>query len=245
MSKATISKKDERLLHTKSGNRCALCRIPLVDVNSDDEVCIGENAHIYGEKPGSARYDKRLSEDFVNSEKNLIFMCCNCHKKIDSDENKYPADQLFDLKEKHEKWVLESYSKACSEFGFAELEVLTKYLINNKSVGSNFDYDIISIKDKIDKNSLNDVSSYIMMGLTRCKTIEDYFNQNPDPSFANTITNNIAKEYIRLKQELNDSLEVFYALQDYACGHNTGFNYMAAGLSIVTYFFEKCEVFEK
>ena len=56
-SKATISKKAERLLHTKSGNRCAMCKAVLVDVGNPFAACVGENAHIYGEKPDAARYD--------------------------------------------------------------------------------------------------------------------------------------------------------------------------------------------
>ena len=56
-SKATIANKNERKLHSKSGNRCAMCKCVLVDVDNPNAACVGENAHIYGEKPGSARYD--------------------------------------------------------------------------------------------------------------------------------------------------------------------------------------------
>jgi len=56
-NKANISKINERLLHTKSGNRCAMCKILLVDPNNPSTACIGENAHIYGEKADAACYD--------------------------------------------------------------------------------------------------------------------------------------------------------------------------------------------
>ena len=177
--------------------------------------------------------------------KNLIFLCCNCHKKIDSNENDYPATRLFEIKKQHEKWVRDSLEKACCEFGFAELEVLTKFLVNDNSISSNYDYNIISIKEKIDKNMLQDVEKYFMMGLTRCKTAEDSLNRNPDPTFANTISNNLANKYLELKAELSDNIEVFNALLEYASGYQSEFTYWAAGLSIITYFFEKCEVFEK
>lgn len=101
-SKATISPKNERILHTKSGNCCAMCGIILVD---EANVCIGENAHIYGEKPTAARYNPNLSSDFVNSEENLIFLCCNCHKIIDSNPDQYSADTLLELKKNHEQKV--------------------------------------------------------------------------------------------------------------------------------------------
>ena len=69
-----ISLKEQRKLHAKSGNRCAICKTILVDVKNVDAACIGQNAHIYGEKPRAARYDATKDETFVNSEENLIFL---------------------------------------------------------------------------------------------------------------------------------------------------------------------------
>ena len=81
--KGTIKLSEQRKLHSKSGNRCAICKTVLVDVENIDSACIGVNAHIYGEKPGAARYDATKPIEYVNSEANLIFLCCNCHTKID------------------------------------------------------------------------------------------------------------------------------------------------------------------
>ena len=98
MSKETISRPDERRLHTKSGNKCARCKEILVE----NDVCIGENAHIYGEKPGAARYDASKPAAYVNSEQNLIFLCRNCHKIIDQDVARYTTEVLFSMKKEHE-----------------------------------------------------------------------------------------------------------------------------------------------
>lgn len=104
VGKAHIPNREERKLHTKSLNRCAICNTELVDPTNENSTCIGENAHIYGEKPGAARYDESQDEAFVNSEKNLIYVCCNCHRRIDSIEERdhYTVEMLFDLKKKHE-----------------------------------------------------------------------------------------------------------------------------------------------
>ncbi len=91
-NKVTISPKNQRLLHSKSGNRCAMCKMLLTDPANENAACIGENAHIYGEKPDAARYDASKDEQYVNSEKNLIFLCCNCHKKIDTDVDSYSVE---------------------------------------------------------------------------------------------------------------------------------------------------------
>lgn len=246
MSKATISKKNERLLHTKSGNRCAMCKTVLVDPENPTAACVGENAHIYGEKPDAARYDATKDETFVNSESNLIFLCCNCHKKIDTDIASYPVDLLFDIKNNHEQWVVEMLKQKSISYSFAELEVLAKYLISSVApIQNNQSYSLLRIDEKIKKNSLQGVQKYITMGLSSNTTINDYLNKHPDPLFATQLTNIMAQKYQELKTSDLDNEEIFNELWDFASGMQSDFSYKAAGLGILTYFFEKCEVFEK
>ena len=77
-NKATITPSNERKLQAKSGNRCAICKTVLVEPGNANAACIGENAHIYGENPGAARYNSSKEVSFVNSEQNLIFLCVIC-----------------------------------------------------------------------------------------------------------------------------------------------------------------------
>lgn len=244
--KAVISKKHERLLHTKSGNRCAMCKALLVDPENTSAACLGENAHIYGEKPDAARYDASKDEKFVNSESNLIFLCCNCHKKIDTDVASYPANDLFALKTKHEKWVVEMLEQESVSNSFAELEVLAKYLMSSTATSkATSSYSLLKINEKIQKNSLQPFKMYITMGLSSNSTIDDYLNKHPDPLFATQLTNIMASKYQDLKSQGLDNEEIFSELWDFASGKKSDFSYKAAGLGILTYFFEKCEVFEK
>ncbi len=245
-NKATISKKAERALHTKSGNRCAMCQTILVDTRNPTAACIGENAHIYGEKSNAARYDPTIDEAFVNSEQNLIFLCCNCHKKVDTDILSNPPDKLFRLKAAHEQWVAEQLEEHSISYTFAELEVLARFLVSSHSVqSSSSSLSLLKISDKISKNSLQDVQKYITMGLSSNLTIEDYLNRHPDPSFAAQLTSIMAQKYQELKSQGIGNYDIFYDLWDFASGENSDFSYKAAGLGILTYFFEKCEVFEK
>ena len=246
MAKAKISPRNERILHSKCGNMCAMCKTHLTDLKGNKQICIGENAHIYGEKETAARYNKDLSDEYVNSEENLIFLCANCHTKIDKNEKDFPAELLHEIKKEHENWVFESLNRANMQFGFAELEVLAKFLLQEEKLYcNNYDYNIISVSEKIDKNSLSSVAGQIKMGLSRCNTIEQYFNRNPDATFATRLTYIMTKKYKDLKNICDDNLELFNLLWDFASGNNIDFNYRAAGLAIVSYFFEKCEVFEK
>ena len=245
-NKAKIPEKDQRLLHTKSGNRCAMCKTILVDVITDSRACLGENAHIYGEKPESARYDKTQKTEFVNSEKNLIFLCCNCHKKIDTDIDKYSVDFLFDLKYKHEMWVMQELESGMINYTFKELEVLANHILDVGSrVQGTMSFDILKIEDKIKKNTLEEVQGYITTGLMNSKLIVDFINKHPSPSFSRKLNSIMVSEYQILKKEGKDSLTIFDELWDLTSGNRTDFKYRSAGLSILAYFFEECEVFEK
>lgn len=245
-AKAAITPKEQRKLHAKSGNRCAKCKTILVEPGNSDAACIGQNAHIYGEKPDAARYDASKSETYVNSEQNLIFLCCNCHKIIDTEVEHYPPEFLFEIKESHEAWVTESLTASSTNFTFAELEVLTTYLIgNNGLLKTPDDYTLLKISDKMQKNHLNDVQMYINLGLSSVITIEDYLNRHPDQNFASRVASSISGKYCEFKKQNMDPVDIFYSLWDITCGQHKEFNYKAAGLGILVYFFEKCEVFEK
>lgn len=241
-SKATILKKDERLLHTKSGNRCAKCNIVLVE----HSVCKGENAHIYGEKPDAARYDTTKPAEFVNSEPNLIFLCCNCHKVVDTKVSLYPPEALFTMKAEHEKRVVLALQQGSVTYTYAELEVITTYLIreSGKAVAG-VDYTLLRLPDKIEKNLLTDVQGYIDTGLLSVSRIEDYLNRHPDPGFADKLTRIFVEKYIALKEEESEPIAIFNVLWDFACNGQADYNYRSAGLAVLVYFFEKCEVFEK
>jgi hypothetical protein len=238
----TISDKDERRLHTKSGNRCAKCNIVLVE----NSVCIGENAHIYGEKQTSARYDASKSAEYVNSEQNFIFLCCNCHKIIDTEVLSYPPDKLFSMKEAHEKRVVQALQQGSIDYTFAELQVITAFLVREggKATGST-NYQWLRLPDKIRKNQLADVQGYIDMGLLSVSRIENYLNRHPDPSFADRLTRIFVEKYTALKREEDEPISIFNTLWDFACENQTDYNYRSAGLALLVYFFEKCEVFEK
>jgi len=53
------------------------------------------------------------------------------------------------------------------------------------------------------------------------------------------------EKYTALKKEDNEPISIFNALWDFACNYEADYNYRSAGLAIIVYFFEKCEVFEK
>lgn len=66
------------------------CDNPLVE----DGVIVGEIAHICALNEGGARYDPSLDDDQVNDHSNLIALCLNHHRIVDSRPADYPPDQL-------------------------------------------------------------------------------------------------------------------------------------------------------
>ena len=219
-----------------------MCNIVLVE----HAVCIGENAHIYGEKPDAARYDASLPVSYVNSEPNLIFLCCNCHKKIDTEFLLYPPEKLFTLKKEHEKCVVLALQQGSIEYTYAELEVITTYLIRESGkAAANTNYQLLRLADKINKNQLADAQGYIDIGLLTVSRIEDYLNRHPDPGFADKLTRIFVEKYTALKEEGSEPIIIFNAFWDFACNGQVDYNYRSAGLALLVYFFEKCEVFEK
>ena len=223
-----------------------MCKILLTDPTNENTACIGENVHIYGEKPDAARYDASKDKQYVNSGKNLIYLCCNCHKKLDTDVDSYRVEYLFELKHKHEMWVKQMLEEQTLNYTFAELEVLAKYILEVKRVSYiPTSFELIKIEDKIKKNSLGDVQGYITMGLTINKVIVDFINKYPSPSFASILNSIMANEYKKLKEEGLDSITIFHELWSLTSGDKNEFVCKAVGLEILVYFFEEYRVFEK
>lgn len=59
-------------------------------------------AHVYGVKPGAARYRKDKSAEERDSFANLLLLCLAHHAEVDGDEERYPPVKLREWKTKHE-----------------------------------------------------------------------------------------------------------------------------------------------
>lgn len=101
-----ISDKDRKQLWAKSGNMCAICKRRLFLPNEEgQEYNIGEECHIISKTPNGPRHMSNLRN--YDTYDNLILLCCEHHKEIDDINNicLYPPKRLYEIKDKHEKWV--------------------------------------------------------------------------------------------------------------------------------------------
>lgn len=101
-----LSKHDLKILWTKAGNRCSyrygrdICDEELVVSNNREVTLVGEECHIVGEKPGSARYIADFPRRDTYS--NRILMCRKRHTVIDDNEERYTIKILQTMKKEHE-----------------------------------------------------------------------------------------------------------------------------------------------
>ena len=106
------SEKTKRIIWTKFGGRCALCREVLCVDGISPEVShlIGDVAHIVAEQEDGPRGLSPLTLEERNSEKNLLLLCLRHHKIIDDDPPSYTTDDLSKLSSAHQDWVTSSLS---------------------------------------------------------------------------------------------------------------------------------------
>ncbi|MBM7408764.1 ABC-three component system protein [Methanococcus maripaludis] len=238
------SEKTVKVLWGRSGSMCAMCNIGLSPEEGGNSYHIGEHAHIMGLNNGSARYDPSMTDDERNDVGNLILLCANCHKKIDKNALFYTPEKLKKIKEEHEKWVKRRLQ--ISDFSFDELGTIVKYIHRTNNSLSTPDLKSIAISDKIAKNNLSDDINYsITIGLLKHNVVEKYLKKNIDPEFNTIIIANFSEKYQELKEKGYSDDSLFYELWNYSSGNSPEPSIRLAGLTLLTYLFELCEVFEK
>jgi hypothetical protein len=133
-------------LARRSANRCANPECGALTSGPADEptgsVNLGEAAHIYGAHPGSARYDVKMTSSDRSAITNAVWLCGNCHKRIDDDPARYPPGLLFEWQREHERLISDQVGKTASELRhryerrhleeFGKLSYLSERLILEK-----------------------------------------------------------------------------------------------------------------
>ncbi len=209
---------------------------------------IGEAAHIVGERPESARHDESLSEEQRNHYDNLIYLCRDHHAQIDKQEAEFPVDRLHQIKTEHVIKVREAMTEAFASVGFPELEEATSWVIQVQPGEATRDFSLIAPEDKLKKNDLGNGSRKVVtMGLSLAQEVGAYVQSvaQTDSDFPERLKVGFLNEYYRLKKEGHGGDMLFDLMCRFA---QRGFREQAkksAGLAVLSYLFEACEVFEK
>lgn len=189
----SIKVKTRKILWSKSGNRCAICKRQLVQrlPKQKSDFIVGEECHIVSSKSDGPRGKYKILSDCDNYD-NLILLCANDHKLIDEFPETFTVEIIENLKTNHENWIeaaiekdLEEYLKTTNNIELLE-EIKVTSDIDNIVQGSHFYfYDLTSIIDEnvsIEASELfdnlrdyGDIYSDIEISLrTRC--LIDYLN---------------------------------------------------------------------
>lgn len=247
MSNRHLSQETIKVLWGISGSRCAKCRTNIIlERDGKDPSPIAQMAHIEGLNPNSARYNPDMTDEQRNSIENLILLCPTCHTTIDKDPQQYTVSRLKEIKKDHEEWIDEQLTSSLPQVTFAELEVITKYLVSTPIHQSKENLTVVPPGEKIKKNNLSDeVANLITRGMIGVGQVKEYLNKNLDPEFSERLKNGFVEKYIELKKQNLSGNEIFFDMLRFASSSSSDFSKQAAALTVLTYYFELCEVFER
>ena len=127
-----IIDRTRKALWAKSGNRCILCRIELVQEveNTNSNLIIGQECHIVSEKEKGPRANPNYKGDY-DEYNNLMLLCANDHKRIDDLTEIYTTEKLVLLKQNHEVWVRTTLEKDVTAFANDKEKVKSLPLIKS------------------------------------------------------------------------------------------------------------------
>lgn len=98
---------------------------------------------------------------------------------------------------------------------------------------------------KLQSNDLSsDAAEFLRQGRRREKLVQDFFDQWPDPGFGEEIAEAFRRQYQSLKAVSLSPDEIFAELQRFAGGMQGVPSHQAAVLAVMSYFFERCDIFE-
>lgn len=101
---------------------------------------------------------------------------------------------------------------------------------------------------KMSKNGLtSNVRLLLDMGLAKANEVRHLIENNAKINFPDVperLKAALASEYLKLMEEGIRSDDLFVRLHEFSSCHNSDIRWQAAGLAILCYFFETCDVFE-
>jgi len=216
--------------------------------SNDDPATTGEAAHIAGEKETSARYDPRMTDAERDHYDNLIYMCRDHHAQIDAQEKAFPVRHLLEMKKNHEAKVRQAVKDGFAEVGFPELARATEYLSRTEGEQPSDDFSSIPPEDKIRKNELTPPSVLIIRtGLGIMPEVRSFVEKESvvDAEFPERLKSGFLVEYHGLRKNGHRGDELFDLMCVFAQRGMKTQSERSAGLAVLTYLFNLCEVFEK
>ena len=150
------------------------------------------------------------------------------------------------MKIDHEMKVSQAIQAKFADVAFDELRKVVHWVSGQKPV-KNGKFDHIALDAKIDKNALSNGSRHnILQALASRETVSEYVkmeSQN-DPDFSLRLRAGFINQYLSLRKQGEKDDDLFKLMCAFATQGLHDFAEMAAGLAVLVYLFEICDVFE-
>lgn len=238
----------------KSHNRCAYpnCGAELVvepEHAGDSAKSVGKFAYICAASPGGPRYDASMSDVQRSSASNLIFLCGTHHDVIDSQLNFHTVDFLRSAKADHEARLSRAVRHALGEIGYADLETVCRVIGSVPFDVERIDVPL-AVSEKIHLNGLSNATQLkIGAGLAQAGRVAEFveFQSRRSSQFGVKLAARFKAAYYESVSEALGPDDVFEGVLMYAfanSGPDDSPSSRAAALAVVSFLFERCEIFE-
>ncbi|MEG4860766.1 hypothetical protein QUB75_25000 [Microcoleus sp. K1-B6] len=140
-----------------------------------------------------------------------------------------------------------SLVSAMTNITFKELNMVTQGIIF-MPIPSNTNFFVTAPLEKMLNNQLTGVAQLrLMTGVIQARMVSDFVENmvNVIPDFPERLKAGFVTEYQRLRATGLEGNDLFNALHTFSCNCSSDYDLQAAGLAVLYYLFEKCEVFER
>ena len=141
----------------------------------------------------------------------------------------------------------ENLTQGMASIGFAELETVTQALVNNGAPASD-SLTVIPPQEKMARNGLTEPTETLFrIGLIQSQQVEQFVEgmSGLDSTFVGRLTSGFITEYQRLTLEGLEGDSLFEAMRLFSAQGRLQIQHQSAGLAVLVYLFERCEVFEQ
>lgn len=244
---------DLKLLWGLAAARCAFqlphCRHQCIEdaTDQDPAVPLGIIAHIVAHADEGPRANPSMSIQERDCYDNWILLCDRHARLVDVRPRTHSEAELRRWKAEHEQWVRASLAQEMPEVGFAELEVVAQALLGTPQPPA-ADLAVLNPAEKMARNGLTQRVHYeLTLGLGKAREVREFVRHVAmrDGDFPERLKTGFIVEYRALRQKGIEGDALFESLRIFAGGRRTQFRQQAAGLAVLAYLFEACEVFER
>lgn len=246
----------QRVLFSESAGMCSLpdCNKPIIFDKQVGKGHYSNLAHIEAYSKKGPRYNPKLSIEEINSEENIIIVCANCHKKIDTDTETYTVERLKKIKQNHISQI-KLIKENMIHFDYDDLIYASKSILNYKNNESEtekenieytLNYDIKPIDYKIRKNNMSFISkNNIVPAMLQQETVVNFISQmsKENENFAHELISTLKKYYNKFKIKYHGDVLLTKLYTQFIKPLSN--KQQSACLAIIVYFFTICELFEK